>query len=636
MPDLAYTDLTELGFADGHTFEGLQANHGQDFLFPLPGGLELKGGRLLIVYRSSPKLHNQSMLRVDINGIPQGARRLTYKGELGVLEIPLAANDLSGHKDLRVSIRASLVINQDRCFDERFKTNFLHILPTTSLALDLGPKPNNLLAAWEFLPKVVTVSLPATLTEQQFATALALTQHLVAAGKEPRFTTLPKLGDIALAHTAQLQQALNGYYSANPDLFLPGRSHPTLATDANIATVPLAHRTLIAISTTGMTDPAQFIGSIWQPLTDHDQYQINRFDGESLLRQKGEFGVSLAQLGLDMAPKYMSSTARWDLLISPRNLPANKRLDLLRLNVTTAPNNGDTPVIFYIFLNNVLQEVVSLENDGQPNRFTVTLAESDQKTTYNRLRFIAQRSNFSGNCSGDTMTYPVQIGTDSAVVIGDRTLNPSEFHDLPAIFVDGFDLLLPTSALEQPTATLTFAAKLLTKNNYPLDPRRIHFYQDGETVKPSKPFLLIGRASLETEKAGIHFDRGQIQVLDHAGQVLLDINQLPGISIAQMVTSQGHHGLWIMPAADSSLPTSQALRLGNDAVAFANETGVLLTLAPDQPKVAQIHYPDYVSWLQHLGHYRFWFLALAWIVVTVTLAHFYLKVRQHRKTSDDT
>ncbi len=150
-------------------------------------------------------------------------------------------------------------------------------------------------------------------------------------------------------------------------------------------------------------------------------------------------------------------------------------------------------------------------------------------------------------------------------------------------------------------------------------------------MSPGGPFILLGDAELAVAEAGVRFDRGRIQVLNRKGETQLDVDRLPYLTISQLVRAGNSHGLWILTREGAPEPVQRPLLLENNAVAFSDDRGVLLTLNPEHWEVSHIDYPDYQRWFDHLGRYRFWLLALGWLLLTLLLLHLYGKARQHRK-----
>ncbi len=155
--DLASTTLAELGYESGYTFEGLQPDHAQIFHFPVPRSAVTGAGELIIDYESSPQLDARSMLRVDVNGAPMIARHLGRDASQGRLAITLSQTELQRFAYLNVAVKASLLMNGDRCLNDRLKINYLHLRPASGLRMPLKPQAESLREAWDILPQRVRI-----------------------------------------------------------------------------------------------------------------------------------------------------------------------------------------------------------------------------------------------------------------------------------------------------------------------------------------------------------------------------------------------------------------------------------------------------------------------------------------------
>jgi hypothetical protein len=113
---------------------------------------------------------------------------------------------------------------------------------------------------------------------------------------------------------------------------------------------------------------------------------------------------------------------------------------------------------------------------------------------------------------------------------------------------------------------------------------------------------------------------------------LLDLDRLPGVGLAQLVSQSGELGLSLLTPAGGPLPASEKLHLDRDNVAFITEQGVALTLDSREPAISKIAYPDYSDWLDWFAQHRFWVIALGWMLIGATMVGLYRKIRAHGKT----
>ncbi len=298
--------------------------------------------------------------------------------------------------------------------------------------------------------------------------------------------------------------------------------------------------------------------------------------------------------------------------------------------MVSSPSDTEVPLLLQVYLNGVLQKVAALPNDGEPNHVTVHLSRNDIAPGFNLIRIVAQRTPDEGNCRSLPPAYPIQITSNSYLVSSRMVKEPREFRDLGAWFASGVDIYVSNADSKSITGSLELLSTLISHNGYTFDAGKVHFYSKDKTISPKNPFIAIGDVSMELEKSGVQFDKGRIRIVDDKGEVLLDVDRLPRVTISQLVRTDDTYGLWIMSKGDINLANDRKLLLDNDSVAFINEDGLLLSLDPDQKTVSTVDYPDHKSWFDRLGRYSFWFWALLWLMLTLVVVHLYSKSRQHR------
>lgn len=633
--DLAYTNLEELGLTDGHVFEGLHASHAHTFEFPVPRSIKPSQGAVWLHYLASPTLSDYSLIRIDINGQPRQTKTVSLEGRDTWIRIPLTEEDFSSSDHIEVTIRASLVVTASRCFGELLPANFLHILPDTAVTMQLPGRADSVEGGWELLHKKVSLSIPEQMSPAQYSNALVLTMNLMEQGKEVEFVQFPAWGDIMLVSKQELQQLLHETYHATPELQkIYGSPREYLNTGRNLDYLTLPDRAPLVLSEPFGDLPATLTSWQWPRIARQSSYRVyaaNIWGDAASIQQHNS--MPLKNLGFDMSARFASPKTEWRLDLTPDQLPPNSQLDRLQMSVTSAPSDAGLPPLFYVYLNGVLQQAVRLNNDGKPTRFTVFLGKSDQRTSHNYLRFVAQRSDQIGDCFGPIMGYPVQINPESALVVVDTRMDePEQFIDLPAYFSGGVELYLPEAILQESTAeSLSFLGSLLFHNNYLFDNKQLHFYRDQQPLTLDKPFILMGEANAELGKVAVELEKGRIQVRDFKNNLLLDLEDLGNITVFQIARSSKEYGLWITTPQRHSLPLDAPLNLVNDDVAFADSSGILLTLSTIQRKISAVDYPEYHDWFDLLGKYRFWLMGLAWLLFTMLVVHLYNKATEHKR-----
>lgn len=609
------TSLAQLGYKVGVQFDGAQSTHSATVFFPVPKDVAVTGGRLRIHYRASPLLHEFSNLRVYVNQTPRTAVSLRADGQQ-VLDIPLTKNDwLSKDGFVGVEFRASMLFSDDRCVDDRVNGGYLHIMPESSLSMTLSNQSASLRGAWDTLPHEVKVSLPAgQVSEKVFAAAWGLSEMLMRANKKVSFVRLPELGQIVIAPNAEMTAMF-------------GES----AGKANASVFVLSDgRRIIGLSDPFNVEPFYFLSSKWVALAAGNPYQVF-----PLAAGKGtgdaRYRLPLAQLGLNTDTRQVDRLASWDFSYSIDQMPSGYSAESLDLDITAAPATDDHPAMFYVYFNNVLERAVRLPNDGLRHQISVPIPKEGW-SRHASIRLVAQREYLQGDCHGDYPRFPMQVMPSSSLVVSRHSADkPTEFMGLSAYFRQGFDTYLPRSYLHYPERVLGMLTHLALDQSLQVSYPRLHFYDEKTPPKPGQPFLLLGHpAGIKLDQAPVRFDKGHIQVVDGKdGSTLLDVDQLPGVVVAQLVKSEGATGLWLAAGQPGHETLASNFQFDRDDVAFIDGSGVLLTLNSHEPGGAQLYYAEAWSLTGLLDQYRYWLLLLVWVAVTVGAVYLFRRTRQH-------
>ena len=634
--DLAITTLTEIGLPSGYTFEGLQADHEKNFHVYIPrSALAGAPGELVIYYRASPELDPRSMLRVDINGSPKGSRSVSGVASEGRLSFAVSDKELRENPYINITVKASLLVSNDYCLDDRLATHFLQILPSSGLQLKLKNHATNLQDAWDILPKEVTVSLPEKLSEEAYGNALLVARYLIDSGKEINYVQLPQLGDVVVANAEEVAAAVKVQYLATEELRKKyGVESIAIPQQKNMFLLDLPDRQVITVAKPYEAAQGEFMSSSWRGLALGRQYQVLKASSKDLAQVKldGErIAIPLTALNADLNTRSVLRSTDWYMPIPSTMLGGDLMPETLNLELVSSPSDTQVPMLLQIFLNGVLQQVETLPNDGQPHQMSIHLSQHDVRSSYNELHIVAMRTANDGSCRSLPPAYPVQITSNSYLVTSRKSGKPQEFRDLGAWFASGVDIYLPELAEQDASKSISFLAKLISHNGYPLEITRIKFYKPEEALKPAGPFIVVGPAALEVKNAGVRFDQGRVQVVNSKGELLLDVDQLPNLAISQLVESGDTYGLWLLQQGKKYIADGKALILESDSVAFFDQNGLIFSMDPDQRNISTVEYPDDQAWFDLLGRYSFWFWALAWILLTLAVVHLYNKSRQHRK-----
>lgn len=606
--------LADIGHRQGHFFEGAYGVHSKDFFFPLPRGASLRQGSLRVHFRASPLLNAASSLRFAINGKPSRLLSLENREQATFIDIPLDQEAMQ-RDALRLTVKAVLSHGENRCFDERrLALHFVQILPQTAVTIELDPA-TNLAAAWTSLPAQVKVGVPQTNSPSVTAALLQTAVLLHGMGRQVSFTASTQTADVMVGSEAELSRRYPGALPQGLD------KDGALALTHDIAGKPLILITDRLLASPLASQPLHLAG-----LLRGNQYR----HGQAVSPAKNREVVDLIAAGLGET-LYASRNIEWSIDLAAPLTPADKRLQRLVVNIVSAPQPKEGQQLLQVFLNGILQEVRPLDRDGKPHTLRFDLETSAQRTGTNNLRIAVQRTDVQGDCQGVLSAFPVQLLPGTRVDLSDADIEPASFNDLRAHFAKGVDIYLTPDSQANLLRELQMAASVFANLGLDVTEDRVHFLKAGEAFKPLHPFVLIGRG-VALEKAGVHLERGRVKVLDGNNQPLLDLDRLPGVGLAQLVSQSGELGLSLLTPAGGPLPASEKLHLDRDNVAFITEQGVALTLDSREPAISKIAYPDYSDWLDWFAQHRFWVIALGWMLIGATMVGLYRKIRAHGKT----
>lgn len=606
--------LADIGHRQGHFFEGAYGVHSKDFFFPLPRGASLRQGSLRVHFRASPLLNAASSLRFAINGKPSRLLSLENREQATFIDIPLDQEAMQ-RDALQLTVKAVLSHGENRCFDERrLALHFVQILPQTAVTIELDPA-TNLAAAWTSLPAQVTVGVPQTNSPSVTAALLQTAVLLHGMGRQVSFTASTQTADVMVGSEAELSRRYPGALPQGLD------KDGALALTHDIAGKPLILVTDRLLASPLASQPLHLAG-----LLRGNQYR----HGQAVSPAKNREVVDLIAAGLGET-QYVSRNIEWSIDLAAPLTPADKRLQRLVVNIVSAPQPKEGQQLLQVFLNGILQEVRPLDRDGKPHTLRFDLETSAQRTGINNLRIAVQRTDVQGDCQGVLSAFPVQLLPGTRIDLIDADIKPASFNDLRAHFAKGVDIYLTPDSQANLLRELQMAASVFANLGLDVTEDRVHFLKAGEAFKPQHPFVLIGRG-VALEKAGVHLERGRVKVLDGNNQPLLDLDHLPGVGLAQLVSQSGKLGLSLLTPAGGPLPASGKLHLDRDNVAFITEQGVALTLDSREPAISKIAYPDYSDWLDWFAQHRFWVIALGWMLIGATMVGLYRKIRAHGKT----
>lgn len=629
QPGQVSISLEELGKENGISFEGAETGHEAKLAFTAPRDTTLSSASIHLRYETSPLLNEHSNILIMVNGYPLKQVQLTdaqYRHELKA-DIPV---QLIRPGKLDVTIKAALLVSDDRCLDSRINGALLHIEADSALTMRYTGAIASLRDAWTLLPEKVTLTVPdRAFTEGEFNASWEIMDRLYRQGKEITISHFPEIGHIVIGDRDTLYQyLLEGTDQLN-----------IISEDATIALVSNPQRSVISISRPENISASALMSDTWQKLIAGRQYKTfnaefnEKLNGSAQADKiSGVQEIRLSALGLDTSTRYVRTNTEWKLLLDPFRMPAGTRPARVFADLIAPPPPGKPAFGLYAYLNGILVHAQQLDASSDVQHIEIPLPARYQQL-YNDLRIQLMHAQASGDCRHDLPAFPVQLLPESTLIIEPASSSPERFVDLPAYLADRFDFYLPASYLQQPDQSLPFIAAFTARYPVPFVNRKAVFVAKDDNVVPGRSFIALGDIGFEDLNAPVRFDRGNVEILDSKGTPLLNVDALSGIAVAQLVTSNGEHGLWLRAGDSDPYPDVRKLFLNEDDVAFADRSGLLFSLNSAEPTLARVHYPASRDWMATLGAYRFWIMAIFWLALIVGIVYLFRRTRQHQSSS---
>ncbi|MCX7194281.1 MAG: hypothetical protein NTY60_11805 [Proteobacteria bacterium] len=622
LPDIAVTSLYEMGFIQGNVFEGASSEHEFTVFFPLPVDSLAGSGVIKLRYKTSALTGAVPNLRIDVNDHTAYSTPLALEPTLSGLDIPISADDLKiGH--LKLTIKASIMPTDSRCFDERiFALHYIQILPETRVELSgLSNKVESLRGVWSVLPKNVTMSIPKKLTPEVMKVILQAATHIRVSGKTVGFVQLPEVGNIVVAERAELAQWLTS---------IPGVPAGDFKADSNISVI---HRdvkglsNIIALTEAASERDMQLLSRDWRKVTLEGEYLDQT---PSSVDKRTTRTFTLSEMGLNDEPRTITRTVDWKFFAGLPQVPGDMRIKSIHVNVVAPPSKDrmNERLLLFVYVNNILQEVQPVENTGKTQSFTFNIANYSQWVGRNYVKIMAQRF-APRDCQNSLSSYQMQITRDSTIEFEHFDTNPRIFNDLHPYFSNGFDLYVEPEYFAP--EHLVLLTTVLSDQKYDLANMNVINLGEKATFKPVRPFMIYGRPMFALDDMTVRFDHGSVEVQTDDKRVLLAVKNLPGISIAQVVKHNGMGGLWLAPSQDHAKSEIKEYFLEQGDTSFADESGEVLNMKTRQMNRAKIEYPEFLDFFSKLGRYRFWIVALGWAALGLVLVMIYRRILHNQK-----
>jgi hypothetical protein len=622
LPDIAVTSLYEMGFKQGNVFEGASSEHEFTVFYPMPVDHTAKSGVIKLRYKTSALTGTVPNLRVDVNDHTVYSMPLALTPATTGLDIPISEDDMKlGH--IKLTVRASIMPKDARCLDERtFALHYLQVLPETRVELSgVTNQIDSLRGMWSVLPKNMVMSIPQKPSPEIMKVIVQAASHIRMSGKTVGFVTLPKVGDIVVAERAELAAVLANSSGEFKDVLKP---------DTNIAVVRRTaggQANVIVLTEAASERDMQLLSRDWRKVTMAGEYVDVTPSG---VDKHANRTFTLGEMGMNDEPRTIVRKVEWSFFAGLPQVSGDMRIKSVNVNLVAPPSSDrmNERMMLFVYVNNVLQEVQPVENTGKTQSFKFNIANYSQWVGRNYVKIVAQRF-APRDCMNSLGSYQMQITRDSTIEFEHFDVNPRIFNDLHPYFAHGLDLYIEPSYFAP--EHLVLLSTVLSDQKYDLSDIKVISYDATKPFMPTRPFMIYGRPKLVLDDMTVRFDRGPIEVQGDDKRVLLAVKDLPGISIAQVVKHNDMGGLWLAPSEDHARTDIKEYFLEQGDTSFADPSGEVMNMKTRQMNRAKVAYPEFLDFIGRLGRYKFWIVAMGWMVLGLVLIMIYRRIQQYQK-----
>jgi cellulose synthase subunit len=620
LVDVPFADA---GFPDGFRLSNLGGR--RELYIPVPQGAEISPAELILAYEDVSAHEARRSLEILVNDRSVAALALDGKSTGRTARISLA-NTAVRDGFLKLSFVYSGAATQDRCIDVRYVGDSMTIRGDSSVEFAIGVSgAPNIAATAALMPKEVGILLsepsPAA---ADIAAALSIARSLTATGRRVTFyhgkSTLPDLTENDGRRRWTRGLIVVGAFDAIADRLdaqiTALASHAGLADVTNtLAVARIGGVPVLLVKDAGSSRIGRLLGNpSLTALRDTSSASVGTISAPPRSSDR----ISFDELGLTPPHAEVFGRAELAVTVASRSLPSGTRPSRLVLHMMVAPDGAGEKAVVSAFVNERLL-ASTVAAIGEPTRLDFALPDGLVGSVAN-IRAVVQRRSSQGDCRFEPQGYPAEILGSSQIVLSQAGPMARDFSDLATLWASGIQIQLPVSAAERPLSVLASLSEVLSalsSRTTPIDVR----YVDGKApVPPTAPFISVAKASPAGAVQRVSFDRGRVAVTDRNDRVLLDVGGLTTGAVAQIVTSNGHPGLWIRPlSGDGSLSSAPAINLDRGDVAFLDKNGVALALSTERDTLLRIAYVDQTTWTNYLDRFWPWIVGTAWALATISL-----------------
>ncbi|HEX3867399.1 MAG TPA: hypothetical protein VHV78_11635, partial [Gemmatimonadaceae bacterium] len=329
----------------------------------------------------------------------------------------------------------------------------------------------------------------------------------------------------------------------------------------------------VAISGDSTTAAASMLGAAWSPLGNAAFVTVHQANA-TLARAEND--PTFDDLHIGDLQHVLGIETTWRIGLDVRDLPPGRVPTHLDLRLASAPNTNRRSIVVFVFWNGTLVRSADMPADGLPQSLAVDIPP-DLVATRNEIRVTMQRHlDVGGGCVLLDAGLPAQIMPSSRIVTGTASPSLEAFDGVAARLSNSSSLLLPNDALDHPDRYLPMLVGVGRAFwTGPRSPRPV-FYGSSAPALPTGAFILVGSPANTTIDSPVSERSGRLTIRrKDTRDTILDIADMSGWSIAQVVKWNGQVGVQLLPAtADGALPSYPEAYGGSDLLLAHGDSSV--------------------------------------------------------------
>ena len=565
-----------------------------------PNGINLKNNanvKMITFSLPDQKLIKQAIFNIEFeyaqNHMADGQLDVSIENKL-LLRIPLRNEPLSNEiilkqtnfkipdeylKRKNISLQFELSSNIKNCEDEtQDAKQSVHIKPSTQLTLSLHQSPMQINDFFITLPEIVSIQLPGrTLTANEFENIALLSLYLNNSNKVAKFTTYNS------------QQAKHVIFGNQEEL----AKNFNVTTTHFIDLAPIAGKTSLLINSSLALELKKLLNFDIEIL---NQKNITTIPASPQIDSEVNMTIKIPE-----EYEYSLKGQRWTLLLKNHQLPGAVVAKTARIQLTTPPSTNGTPILLFLYLDQMLVHAQELEANGKLEDLSIELPQQVKKHG-SELTLQVMRSDIARTCGGDNNQYlKSQLGSKSALEFTSFNKQNDTLAEFALASNRSVTLSVPTNALEQKINWLPHIQLVLNS----IAPKYSAVNFDFYTANPKN----------DIASAQIVFTNFSSELMQD--KLPTDIKDLRNLFVFRLANYQDKPVLFYQTSSYDLAPMIDSIQIDDSHGIVFEQNRALKSLQPhsanEDNKTKEI-----IGELEfNIRKYRYYIFAVLWLVLTL-------------------